>query len=328
MGQEGVSREELELADRVIGEAERERLPFRIGTGRAVSHHGEFTQGPLYAPALGGKTKPFVTALMTVLRNDRFSAAAFQPSARPDIVVKPEYAKKSSAAAKRVLELAGLPELGGYLLIRDNIGTVGAGQGSTTSNCLAAMRAAAKAVGLDLSHAVAQVLAWLAEGASDPVSLIERDGRQVVYASRIGRLIRQLAKPTPEGLFLGFNSDLGREVITENLIGEEAYTLEEASTFEEILNAACQAVEAGSIERLAEASTASAELNQHRLPTRGWRELKNVAAAVGALGISLSHSGTVGALIFGAEAGHRRLDDTIGILDRVLGYGGLEVFCT
>ena len=235
----------------------------------------------------------------------------------------------SASAAKLLLELADLPQLGGRLVIETNICTIGQGNGGTTSNITASMRAVEKALGVKFPATVLQYVTWTVERASDPIGLIGDDGRQVVYAPRDGRVLKYLSKPTPRAICLGFNSDPSKQVITGTLVGKENYTPREIELFRPILHAACDAIEADSVERFAQAATASSDLNQHRVRIRYWEEIKAVATKCRALGVAASHSGTVGAVIFPPDGSgfHRLVDDAMRTFDS-FGFDNLEVFQT
>lgn len=304
-----------------------EPLFARVGRGLAGSHHAEFAQGPLIHPY---NPNDFVTAVVTVYRADRFSAAAFVPSLAmgPKIDVHPAWAVKSAKAARAILDVAGHSQLGGRLFLESNIETVGAGQGSTTSNCTAAARAAADSIDLKLTPEVLQTCVFQAEQASDPISLIEGHGTQVVYASRQNFLLERMQRPAPAAKIVGFSTDALASVVTENLIGSERYSREEASIFAGILRETIDAVNGDSIARLAASATQSCEANQMRVPLRGWRAIRAIADSVGALGVCGSHSGTVAGVIFPPDVPRDALDTTMNTLERELFVGNLHVFET
>ncbi len=149
-----------------------------------------------------------------------------------------------------------------------------------------------------------QALDWEIEGAADPLALIAH-GRSVLYGSRTGQIIRWFSRPLPAMMCLGFNTAPGQVVLTAELAKRTTYSMAEESTFERILLRATGAIESGNLEDLATAATDSARLNQERLACRNFESIVQLAQEAGALGVSISHSGTVATAIFAPTvAGH------------------------
>ncbi len=261
-----------------------------VGPAKALqtTHWGELVQGPI---AFEGA---IVTALITLPRPDKYSVASFTPGRIP-LTVNPGWCTKALAAAREVLDRAGWPEFGGSLSIATNI-PPGCGSGSTSADITATIRAVSRAVGLDLSAEEVQLLDWQIERAADPLALL--GGGTVVYGSRIGRIIRRLTQQLPRIHCVGFNAEPGKMVLTEELARLTEYSPAEVKAFGGILARAVEGVERGSVWKLAAAATDSAKLNQARVSTQHFDELVRAAAAVGASGLSVSHSGTVAAALF------------------------------
>lgn len=258
------------------------------------SHWGELVQGPVrYHDKL-------VTALITLPRNDIISQASFTPMPGK-IAVHPEWCTHARRAARLVLDQAGRRELGGILCLHSNI-PLGCGAGSTTADVTATIYAVAKSVGLNLSAHQVQHLDWTIEGAADPLALGAL-GRTVVYGSRIGLPLRWLTRQLPAMLCLGFNTQPGKMILTEELAARTSYTPAEEASFQRILSQATSAIESGNLTALGRAATDSAYLNQDRLPTPHFAELRKLAFDAGGVGLAMSHSGTVGAILFPPKMG-------------------------
>lgn len=255
-----------------------------------TSHHGELIQGPV------NHRNRRITGLITLPRNDRFTVAHFQPKRGREIVVSPSYAHKARKAARWLLDDAGLPHIGGSLCLGSNI-TPGSGNGSSTADIVAALRAVAISFGLQLSPMSIQKIAWLIEGASDPIALL--NSRSVpVYGSRTGEVIKFIPATLPAMTCLGFNAAPGVSVETEGLIGRESYTEEEVSEFASILRQAENGIRKKRVDIVASASTQSASLNQQHVALPNFVSLVRICREEGAFGLACSHSGTVAAAIF------------------------------
>src|SRR5262245_11758334 len=268
------------------------RRSIMIGVGHAVqtSHWGEVMQNGLE------HRRRLITAVITLPRPARSAEATFQVEPDGPLTVEPAHACKAQRAARRMLHLAGLPGLGGHLRLGGNI-RPGCGGGSSTADIIAAIGAVCGAVRFGLRAAAVQRLCWEIEGASDPLALVA-GGKTVVYGSRTGEVVRRLGRPLPPMVCLGFNSAPGATVLTDALVGRESYTATEARDFAAILALAEAGVARGKADLVGRAATASARLNQWRVPTRNFERLARLASEAGALGLAVSHSGTVAALLF------------------------------
>jgi uncharacterized protein involved in propanediol utilization len=292
--------------------------PGRTTTFTQSTHWGELVQGPFRHRGR------LITALITLPRRDLFSTAEFTPSPG-ELTVNPGWCTKAARAARLVLDRAGGLDRGGRLHIRTNI-PLGCGSGSTTADVTATIRAVGKALRLRLTAGQVQRMDWTIERAADPLALLDV-GRAVVYGSRSGETVRWLSRPLPPMRCLAFNTQPGETVLTEELASRTEYGPAEEAAFRDILHRASAAIESGCLRDLARAATDSARLNQGRLPTRHFDELIRMASGAGGAGVALSHSGTVGAVLFDpglAELDHR-IADLAGAL-RALGYGDVAPF--
>ena len=262
----------------------------RVGRGFQDSHWGELIQGPVDYQG------DIHTALITLPRTDRFATAKFQPFAGSGVCVNPIWKSKAKYAAEAVLDRAGRHDIAGQLVVMNNILENGGG-GSSTADIIAAIRATTDAINFEMSDETIQHLCWEIEGASDPLALMEQCGT-VVYGSRCGQIIQQLAEPLPPMVCLGFVSSPDETVLTESLVGHEGYTTTEVQTFVGVVDDAERGIALRRADLVAKAATKSARLNQFRLETRNFDELVRLSSKCGALGLGVSHSGVVAAAIF------------------------------
>jgi len=261
-----------------------------IGRGSAPLHWGELVQGP-YRTQGGHVTTGAITLPLPTCRVH----ATFQPDRTNLIRSEPAHCTKARGAVEETLTRCGF-KLGGLLKIEsDTPGAVGAGR--STADLIAAVRATLDAVHCSLSDGDMMDIVFRHDRASDPLLMIER-GKVVLYGTRIGKPLHVFAHRLPPLSCLGFITHPGREVRTEDLLGKEAYTDKDVEAFESVLSTAAVALKRQDSSLLGNAATRSAELNQKRLRTRRFFELVRVAERVGAVGLSISHSGTAASLLF------------------------------
>lgn len=292
--------------ERVNGSARTPRRPNHdhhqlVGFGYQESHHGEVVQGPVLADG------EIETAIITLPRSALAAKAVFRfsPTA-DDVFVTPSHKSKAAQAARTVLAGAGLSYGGGELILKSNI-IEGGGNGSSTSDILATLKAVSDAIDLELDPAEIQRICFEIEGASDPLALIECS-RTPVYGSRCGEVFRWVNRGLPPVFCVGFITSPDETVETDSLIGQ-TYSMDEVREFTPVLRKAEAGIASGRADIVAEAATESARLNQARLTTRHFDALVQLSDENGGLGVSVSHSGVVGAIHLHPEL--RNLDSRI-----------------
>lgn len=254
------------------------------------SHWGELIQGPVLHRG------HLHTGLITLPRANRGAIATFTPSLRSGLTVVPPGKQKALKACRSVLERAGRSDVGGRLTMANTTPPNG-GAGSSTSDVTAAARATCRAIRYHMTASDLQKLVFDVEGASDPLALTN-DSRTVMYGSRCGEVFENIHRSLPSMACLGFVSDPTSTVLTESLVGGEAYTKSEAIEFSKVISEIKRGISLSRVDMIASAATKSARLNQFRLPTRHFEELVRISIAAGALGLAVSHSGVTAAAIF------------------------------
>ncbi|MFE5797085.1 GHMP kinase [Streptomyces sp. NPDC056503] len=285
------------------------------GTGHAPAHHGELLQGVF--PDACGRPR---AGLVTLPLAGPGTRAEFtpRPGAPADAVaVVPAGRSKAARAARLAVAVCaartGRPARGGTLRLTGTV-PLGLGMGSSTSDVLATVRAVADAYGLRLDPATTARLAVRAEGASDPLML---DDRPVLFAQREGRVLEVLGPALPALLVVGCLLGDGAPVDTLSLPAPEASGAELRS-YARLRDGLRRAVADGDAALLGRVATASARRAQRVLRHPDFEALVALARRTGAVGVQISHSGSVAGVLHdpaapGAavrvEATRRALDD-------------------
>jgi uncharacterized protein involved in propanediol utilization len=268
-------------------------------SGHAHGHHGEIWQGVRSHDGLS-----LERCLLTFPRPDLRSKCTLQLVPNSTTVsVTPEHKAKTRKAIRLALDRLGLTGWGAVALVDSRI-PVGKGQGSTTADIVAALRAtrlAARRLNPRSSYlldddALARI-AVEAEQASDSIMF---DSKAVLFAHRRGYVIEALGEWPPLRA-LAFDTDEGGFVDT--LAHPPArYSSAEISRHQVLVAALRRAFQTKDPALLGKVATRSAELNQRFLPTKQFDALLSAIDKCGAVGLSISHSGTVAALLFDASS--------------------------
>ncbi|MEO3753300.1 GHMP kinase [Streptomyces sp. B6B3] len=269
------------------------------GAGHAACHHGEILQG-VFRDRRGARCLGLVTLPVPGVG----SRAEFErrPGTPPeDLAVLPaDRTRARRAAALAVAECArrtGRPPCGGRLRLRGGV-PVGRGMGSSTSDVIAAVRAVAASFGTRLPPAAIAELAVRVERASDPLML---DGGPLLFAQREGRVLEVLGAALPPVVVLGCATGGGRPVDTLS-VPADRYGERDVRAFERLRALLRRAVAAADPVLLGHVCTASARRHQRLLPKEELPLLTSLAAAAGAVGVQVAHSGSVAGLLFDARS--------------------------
>ena len=264
--------------------------------GRAGRHHGELLQG-LWWPQSEAHPDP-VPCLVTQPVPGAGSEARFRLAPGRQIEVHPAYKVKAARAARLALDALDANAFGGVLRLRCPIPT-GLGLGSSTSDVLATLRAVCLACGTQADTALLARLAVRAEVASDPLMF----DSVVLFAQREGRVLEHWGHWIPEFLVLSIDTDPrsgGRDTLALPLPGDDM-----RGHYTELVQQARAAFQTHDAGAIATVATRSAELHQITAPIQGFNSLCALAAAADALGVQISHSGTIAGMLF-----HPKTDPT------------------
>lgn len=293
----------------------------REGRGSAVQHHGELMQGAVW------RAGEWVPCLITMPGRGVGSTAHFRAQGVA-LEVVPAWKHKAARAACLTLAHMGVPAEG-RLQIECSVAT-GVGLGSSTSDVVAAIRAVAAAYGVGLDVGTVARLAVEAEGASDPIMF---DREMVLFAQRRGRVLECFGAWIPRFAVMSFDADPASGGVDTLSLPLPAYTRGELTAFEHMVTRARVASgrrDPGALASLAAIATESATLNQRFLPLRNFERLCCLAEDSGALGLQISHSGTIGGLLFepGLVRADVTLEERVAARLRALGARPLGVFTT
>ncbi len=257
-----------------------------LATGTATGHAGELLQGALPD---GPGVCPF---LITLPAPSLLSTAKAAFVAGPEFSVTPPEKQKALTAARLFLRRHGIGRAI-RLTIEGNI-PVGRGCGSSTSDCVAAVRAAAKLARISPSGDEIARIVNDAERATDP-TMYET---VVAFRHRQGTIVRAFREALPPMRVLVVDAAPDAPGIDTLSLPERRYSAEELREYALLLGNFDRAIAAGSLPCLAAVAQASAELNQTFLPTRNYRAYCCLAQEAGARGLAIAHSGTVVSFLF------------------------------
>jgi uncharacterized protein involved in propanediol utilization len=262
------------------------------GVGTAEHHHGEILQGVF---PCGGE---WVPCLITMpVRGIGSTARYISITSLRTLEVVPAWKKKAERAARLALDFIGA-RAAGRLEIESSV-TTGVGLGSSTCDVVASIRAVCSAHGAQLGALQAARLAIEAEGAADPIMF---DGEMVLFAQRDGRVLESFGSWTPRFTVLSIDTDTGAGGVDTLSLPVPDYTGAELAAFQGLVDRARVAFRERDLAAIAAIATASATLNQRFLPLRSFREICALAEERHALGVQISHSGTVAGVLFDARA--------------------------
>jgi uncharacterized protein involved in propanediol utilization len=210
--------------------------------------------------------------------------------------VVPAWKKKAARAAGLALAAVGAP-VAGRLEIESSVAP-GVGLGSSTCDVVAAIRAVCNAHGVELDAAQVARLAIEAEGAADPIMF---DGEMVLFAQREGRVLESFGSWVPPYAVLSIDTDPGGRGIDTLSLPVPQYTDADLAVFESMIARTRVAFRQRDPATLAAIATESAALNQRFVPLRRFREILDLAEEFHALGVQISHSGTVAGILFEAQ---------------------------
>lgn len=290
-----------------------------VGLGTACHHHGEILQGAL---AHAGERVP---CLITLPVRGIASTARFTPAGCGErLEVVPAWKKKAQRAASLALAHIGAA-VAGRLDIECCV-TTGVGLGSSTCDVVAAIRAVCRSHAVELDAAQVARLAIEAEGAADPIMFDE----MVLFAQRHGRVLESFGSWVPRYTVLSIDTDIGAGGLDTLTLPLPDYTDTQLEALQSMVERARKAFWQRDAATIAAIATASATLNQCFLPLRGFREICEIADEHGALGVQISHSGTLAGILFDARALVPGGNLAAGVAARIraLGVSLLGVFTT
>jgi len=284
------------------------------GVGSRVRYVGVGPDGPVVPVAGSG---PVATQALASERARSAVVGQFLGEvSAPILDVVPAWKNKAGRAAGLALAAIDAP-VTGRLEIECSVAT-GVGLGSSTCDVVAAIRAVCDAHGVELAAAQVARLAIEAEGAADPIMF---DGEMVLFAQRQGRALEAFGSWMPRYAVGSIDTDPGGAGVDTLSLPMPRYTEAELVAFESMIGRVREAFARRDPVTLAAVATESATLNQRFVPLRKFQEIRDLAAEYRALGVQISHSGTVAGILFDSRAA--QLSDALAqeVTERVRSLG-------
>jgi len=263
------------------------RVDCQVGCGYAIAQHGELFQGVVQEDNCS-----IHRCLLSLPFPGMASSATFEFKANQELFVSPSHKIKALKAAKITAEMLGVWPLEGALILKSNIPEA-KGYGSSTADCTAAVLAVADACGTTLRPEEVAALVVKAEVASGNIMF----ANPVLLAHREGKVLEYYPHKLPNLAVLGF--DMEQEGYVDTLLFPLAkYSPHEIIYLRRLRLELRRALITQDVRLLGAVATASAELNEKFLPKLRFADVRRVAMSVDAAGVSVAHSGTVGAILF------------------------------
>ncbi|MBI5173977.1 MAG: hypothetical protein SFV17_12255 [Candidatus Obscuribacter sp.] len=253
--------------------------------GISFSHHGELMQG-LFRRA----DRTPVRALITLPSPQHKTEATFYPD-RSAVIRAPQGRTKAARAAEITLRTLRRADTGGRLEIESNI-EIGAGLGSSASDVTATILAVAKSANIKLKNSEIAKIALAAESAYDPVVY---GNRPLLWAQREAEIVEDFGDQLPALAVLGFSLGSGVDTLAFKM---PDYTPHEQEVFELLRSTFRRAIKTGNLDLIGRVATRSAEINQRYLEKPHFEELKDIVSTCGALGLQVSHTGSIVGMLF------------------------------
>ena len=277
-----------------------------VAAERAVSHVGELLQGVDILPGLTRDLQdprlqhPDAVRFLIDLPCDALfsTATVIVSTGTGRITTMPTGLTKAAHAAEALLAFLNLEfALDVQINLESNI-RKGRGLGSSSADVRAVLKALASVLRLRLDNDVIDKLTVTAEGAANPASRAPS-----LFCHRLGFTIARLSR-WPDVAVLAFD-DMSAANVDTDLYGPAIYDGAEMSRFALLTRAALAAITAHDARGLGIVASTSADINEQFLPRRHGSSLEHfrrIVRRTEAVGYSVSHSGTVGAILFAASA--------------------------
>ena len=239
-----------------------------FGSAEAIGHAGEILQGVIDGECF----------LLTLPAPGLRSIATAVPAALWSI---------DPPSKSKALRAAQLAAPGPWSLQIQSSIPVGRGYGSSTADCVAAVRAVAQFN----SEQIAAIL-HQAEAACDSTMFGDEP---VVFLPRQGRIVKRLRGRWPCAHVTVI--DLGGEAVDTLATPLPSYTPHDHQDFVRLLEKLEAAFAEGHLEQIAQVATESAMIHQAHRPHPSWAATYRDLMAAGALGVARAHSGTLAAAL-------------------------------
>jgi len=260
-------------------------LPQGAGIGHAIAHHGEIYQGALH------RDGEVVECLITMPSPHFNSWAMFIPTETDEVVSKTASKDKARQAAEDALSFLhekydDIECPGGELYIESN-NRIGFGNGSSTTDSSASVKAVGNALGHKIGDEDIASIVVNAEGASDSTML---DHRHIpLFAQHEGEVLENFAGTFPDMLVVAGYAD-SEPVETDGIDREFSPSL--LNEHKSLRSKLRQGINKQRPELVGEVAQRSLLLSQQFCPTPNYQRLRDIGDHYDVLGLGGSHSGT------------------------------------
>jgi uncharacterized protein involved in propanediol utilization len=280
------------------------------GYGKSHGHHGELFQGQIEDSA--GRRR---RCLISLPCYSLWSEVRIAPNDTGILRVSPRHKAKAARVVEATFDHLGVKGVGGHITVASNI-EEGKGYGSSTADCVAAVRAAANCAGYYLPEIEVARLVVANETASDNVMF----RGAVLFAQREAVVLEDYNRLFPPMDVLGVDADCQSYVDT--LVYPPAeYHWRHIGAFQMLVAALRRAFRTGDLQLLGQVATASSMINEQFLPKRLFPEIRRLAELSKIAGISVAHTGTIVGLIL--DPADPRLEHKMEFLTKGLDSLGL-----
>lgn len=269
------------------------------GIGHCPGHFGELVQGVFTT----GRETP-VRGLITLPCRKIGTVAWVKVIDGSGAIFLPDGKVKVQRAIEAFKALYGIPSEVDISVELESTIPVGIGMGSSTSDIVATIRALDQAFGIHTDGQALTKLTLAAEAACDSTMLF---GTAKIFAQRDGFIIEDFGRPLPCLAIYGFDLIPGEQFRTDETPPAE-YDADDIRCFDDLRGQLRDALQSESTARVADVATASALINEKFYPKRNFAELMELRRTSNALGVCISHSGTIAGLIYAAGGVPRAAD--------------------
>lgn len=259
------------------------------GVGHCPGHFGELIQG-MFSTSSGAPRRSLVSL---TCRSIGTTSEALISQGQGDIYV-PKGKSKVQRAVRAYCDSKVIPEaINIDVRIKSTI-PEGIGMGSSTADIVSSIRALDQALGYHTPPEDILKLVMNAESACDSTMLCQ-DVK--LFAQREGRVVENFGKPLSPLAIFGFDLMPGHFFKTDETPPAQ-YTVNEILTFDLLLERLRRGVARQDTGEICAIATESAQINQSKYPKHNFDKFIEIKNHCGALGICVSHSGTIAGLLF------------------------------
>lgn len=317
------------------------------GVASCHPHFGELLQGAFDVAEAGHRRTvralislhmPHTDGSIARVTLEPSRIGTFVPEAgHTGIHVTPAHFRKCEIAARLALDAFEMNNMAARLEVTTFV-PESRGMGSSTTSVVASIRAVADAISayrgariIPAPHLQAKLSA-AAEHACDSL-MFDCTGITILFAHRLGKIVRAFNGPLPQMHILGFDTGSARGTVDTDRLQRARYSRDQIAAFGCALAVVERAIAEQSVALAGRVATFSAMMSeaalQYPLKKPHFNELLRIKEGTGSAGVVVAHSGTVAGLIFDPTLSDltTRVDEASTAIVR-LGFDRLRTFST